>query len=75
MSEEIKKASLEITLELNSTCPYCENVNDLRERDYECDYFWSQQATNRLNGKYEIKETHECYECGKGYEINDFEIM
>ena len=72
---ELRKASLEVTLDLNIECPYCGEANDMRERDSECDYFWSQQATNRLNGKHEINETHECYNCGKVSSINSFEIM
>ncbi len=71
----LKTASLEITLELNAICPECEHHNDLRENDYEIDYFWSHLATERLNGKFEIKEAHECFKCGTVFEIDDFEIL
>jgi len=72
----MKKVSLEISLELNAICPHCDNHNDLRERDYECDYFWSSRATDRLSGKHmDVKETHECYECGHVFEIDNFEIL
>lgn len=71
----MKEASLEITLELEVTCPYCHYTNDLRENDHEIDCFWSQKATERLNRYCDISETHECYNCGKSMRVTKYEML
>lgn len=70
----MKKSSMRISLEVNSICPTCDHDNDLRENDFEMDYFWTGQAIKRLNGEREIKEIHNCIKCGSDFSINEFEI-
>ena len=69
------KSTLAIHLELIVKCPYCETESELRETDHECDYFWTDKAIERLNGRYDISETIECQNCDKEFLIDGIEVL